>query len=221
MAEQVIGRLLDNKHKWSIPMDRDLFYREQIDAFQQTWSPTMAVSIIDAFLFNESWEIVIQKRAKHKNHNPWLLDKAIGWHIKYGDPVDYTVMIETVEELQCPSIVFKEDEDFEERLNLLSDYLTTIAVMTHIDTDVIMMEKEMKEWTITIANKKYLYFGVYWGKMKNVDKEAMWILYYDFDDLLEEMEQFPAMFTYDLKYYVQKYEKDIRSFIAIIDRLKG
>jgi isopentenyldiphosphate isomerase len=37
----------------------------------------MAVSIVDIILFNESGELIIQKRAKHKNHNPGLLDKTV------------------------------------------------------------------------------------------------------------------------------------------------
>ncbi len=215
-TEQVICWILWNKHKWAITYDRSKFYSEQTKQFLETWKPSMAVSVIDVFLFNESWDLIIQKRSKHKNHNPWLLDKAVGWHVQYWDPIDYTVMVETVEELQCPSLVVKEEEDFEQRLRLLKDYVKTLAIISHVDTDIIMMDKQMKEWTITIANKKYLYMGVYWWRLKNIDKEAMWLLYYTFDDLLEEMKLYPAMFTYDLKYYVEKYEHEIRSFIWLI-----
>ena len=67
-------------------------------------------------------------------------------------------MVETVEELQCPSIVVKEDEDFQQRLTLLKNYTKTLAVISHVDTSTLMMKKEMKQGTITIANKVYLYF---------------------------------------------------------------
>lgn len=216
MSEQIIARFLWNKHKWSIAYDRKKFYEEQVKIFKETWSPTMAVSIVDILLFNESGELIIQKRAKHKNHNAWLMDKTVWGHVQYGDPIDYTVMVETVEELQCPSLVVKEDEDFEQRLRLLKNYTKTLAVISHVDTDVMMMEKQMHGETITIANRVYLYFGVYGGRLKNVDKEAMGILYYNLEDLKEEMKQYPDMFTYDLKYFIKHYEKDIESFIELI-----
>ncbi len=217
--EQVIVWDLENKHKWSFSYDRSDFYEEQTRAFLDNATPTKVVSIVDVILFNESWELLIQKRAMHKNHNPWLLDKTVWGHIKYWDPIDYTVMVETVEELQAPSLVVKDDENFEQRLWLLKNYVKTIAVLSHIDTDTVLMEKEMKEWTIVIANKIYVYFGVYWWRVKNVDKEAMWILYYDFNDLLREIQDHSALFTYDLKYMLKTYEKDIRSFISLIKKI--
>ncbi len=218
MSEQIVAWFLGNKHKWSVSYDRKKFYEEQTTQFKEDWTSTMAVSIVDILLFNETGELIIQKRAKHKNHNPWLMDKTVWGHVQYGDPIDYTVMVETVEELQCPSIVVKEDEDFEQRLHLLKDYTKTLAVISHVDTDTVPMKKELAGETITIANKVYLYFGVYGGRLKNVDREAMWILYYDLEDLKEEIAQYPDMFTYDLRYFVEHYESDITSFIELIKR---
>ena len=218
MSEQIVARFLWNKHKWSIAYDRAKFYDEQKKVFLTDWQPTMAVSIVDVLLFNESWELIIQKRAKHKSHNPWLLDKTVGGHVQYWDPVDYTVMVETVEELQCPSIVVKEDEDFEQRLGLLKNYTKTLAIISHVDTSTVLMKKEMPEGTVTIANKVYLYMWVYGGRVKNVDREAMWILYYWFGDLKDEIAQYPQMFSYDLKYFVSENESDILSFIELIKK---
>lgn len=180
----------------------------------------MAVSIVQIFLINESGEIIIQKRAKHKKHNAGLLDKTVWGHIQYGDPVDYTVMVETVEELQCPSIVVKEDEDFGQRLGLLRNYIDTIAVVSHIDTKIEVLKNIYREdGEIDIAKKNYLFMWVYGGRLKNVDKEAMWLLYYELDDLLEEMKQYPNMFTHDLEFFVHTYEDDIRSFISLVKRV--
>jgi hypothetical protein len=69
-------------------------------------------------------------------------------------------MVETVEELQCPSLVVKEDEDFEERLKLLKNYVKTLAIVSHVDTATVPMEKNFtgSDSPITIANKVYLYF---------------------------------------------------------------
>lgn len=215
-TEQIIAWDLSNKHKWSFPYDRVTFYDEQIVEFKNHWSPTLWVSVIGILIFNESGEIIVQKRAKHKNHNAWLLDKTVWWHVKYWDGIDYTVMVETVEELQCPSIVVKHDENFEERLKLLKNYIKTLAIISHIDVSDVIMERKMKDGNIRIANKMYLYFGVYWWRVKNVDKEAMWILYYSLDDLLNEIQEYPNMFTYDLKYILETHNEDIRSFIDLI-----
>lgn len=214
--EQVVVTNLSNRMKAAKPYDRKKFYEEQVEQFLKHWEPSMAVSIVDIILFNESGEMIIQKRSKHKNHNAWLLDKSVWWHVQFGDPIDYTVMVETVEELQCPSIVLREWENLEMRLHLLKEYVRTLAIISHVDTDIMMMKKQMKEWEITIANKVYLYMGVYWWRVKNVDKEAMWLLYYDFDDLLEEIKKYPSMFAYDLTYFVERYEHEIRSFIWLI-----
>ncbi len=216
MSEQIIARLLWNKHKWSVWYSRSDFYKEQTKQFKEEGEPSMAVSIVDILLFNESWELIIQKRAKHKNHNPWLMDKTVWGHVQYGDPVDYTVMVETVEELQCPSLVVNEDEDFEQRLMLLKDYIKTIAIISHIDTDLVHLNKVIDGEDIKIANRVYLYFWVYAGRVKNVDQEVMWILYYNLQDLKNEIKQYPNIFTDDLKYFIQHYEKDIISFIELI-----
>ena len=216
MSEQIIARSLWNKHIWSISYDRKQFYEDQVKMYQDTGNPSMAVSVVNVLLFNESGELIVQKRAKHKNHNASLLDKSVWWHIKYWDSINYTLMAETIEEFECPSILIQHDENFEERFKLLKDYVKTIAVVRHVDTDIMMMEKQMHDETVTIANKVYLYFWVYGWRLKNVDKEAMGILYYNLEDLKEEMKQYPAMFTYDLKYFIERYETDIQSFIELI-----
>jgi hypothetical protein len=59
---------------------------------------------------------------------------------------------------------------------------------------------------------------VYGWSVKNVDKEAKWILFYELDELFEEFEQFPDLFTQDIKFYFKKYEADIRSFIDLITK---
>lgn len=61
-----------------IPMERKAFYDEQVVAYLKHGRPTRAVEIVNIFLFNEHGELIIQKRSKHKNHNPGLLDKSIG-----------------------------------------------------------------------------------------------------------------------------------------------
>ena len=149
-----------------------------------------------------------------------MLDKSIWGHVTRWDPVDHTVMTETVEELQVPSIVIREDDDFEKRFLLLKDYLNTIALVKHIDTRIFHLKKMMDEGEIVVANKVYLYFWVYGGKVKNIDKEAKGILFYNLDDLKEEMEEYPKMFTDDLHVFIHEYESQMRAFIELITEKK-
>lgn len=200
----------------AIPMSRKEFYKEQIRDFQAIGRPTKAVEIIDIFLFNSEGDIIIQKRSDDKAHNPGMLDKSIGGHVQYGDSIDYTAMVETVQELQVPSITLRTHDDFQKTHSLLSSYLNTIAISKHIYTKIINMEKVVQGEKIYISNKVDLYYGVFDGAVKMVDREAKGIMFYTLDDLKKEISQFPDMFTYDLRYFIEHDEKAIKDFIEEI-----
>lgn len=125
-------------------------------------------------------------------------------------------MVETVQELQVPSIVFNDHDNFEKRFDLLKEYLQTIALIKHIDTKLYMMPKIMKGRIIPIGNMVHLFFGVYGGRVKNVDAEAKGILFYTIDELLMEINNIPQLFTEDLKILLTHYEPQLREFIASI-----
>ncbi len=76
MTEIINSYNLDNLDSL-IPMDRKEFYDTQVKVFQDTWKPMMAVEVVNIFLFNESWEMILQKRSSHKAHNANLIDKSI------------------------------------------------------------------------------------------------------------------------------------------------
>ena len=111
MSEQVSVCTVDSPFK-CFPEDRSAFYTEQVEEFKKKGAPSKAVEIVDVFLFNKSGEFLVQKRSSTKNHNPNLLDKTIGGHVQFGDKPYYTVMIESVQELQTPSIVLNTKEEF-------------------------------------------------------------------------------------------------------------
>jgi len=125
----------------SIPMERASFYKEQIEIFRKTGKPTKAVEVVNIFLFNESGQLIIQKRSSSKAHNPNLMDKSVGGHIVYGDSPHFTVMLETVQELQVPSIVLNNDEDFRKIHILLKDYTSTTAIVKHFATEITSLNK--------------------------------------------------------------------------------
>ena len=86
--------------------------------------------------------------------------------------------METIQELQVPSITLRTAEDFSKTYTLLKDYLTTVAVIRHINTQIIELQKDIKGRIIPILNKVHLYFGIYDGAVKTVDREAKGVLLY-------------------------------------------
>lgn len=215
MSETIITYSLDEKDV-AIPMNRDEFYNEQIEIFKKNKKPTKAVEIIEVILFNEKGELIVQKRSDTKRHNASLLDKSIGGHIQYGDSPDYTVMVETVQELQIPSIVLRTGNDFKKTYKLLSSYLNTIAIIKHIETKFYNSKRIFDSDEITIANKKNIYMGVYDGAVKTVDMEAKGILFYDLEDLKKELKSFPDIFTNDLHFLMKEYGTDMENFVKFI-----
>ena len=210
---EILNTFLLEDPETPIPMDRDEFYSEQIASYQNTGKPTRACEIIDAFIFNTDKQILIQKRSQNKKHNPGLLDKSIGGHVRYGDTPDYTVMVETVQELQTPSIVLKNKADFKKTFELLTDYLTTVAIIRHGSSDIMLLEKQINGSPVIIANKIHVYFGIYDGRTKTVDKEAQGLLSYTLADLDKEMKSIPSLFTDDLHVLIPNLRSVIEEFL--------
>lgn len=217
MSEIINSYSEDNTYKL-IPMDRGLFYKEQVEVFKKDWTPNKYVEVINVLLFNESGEVILQKRSSHKWHNANLIDKTVWWHIVNWDSPDFTVMVETVQELQVPSIVLRTKDDFDKTHDLLSSYTQSTSIIRYIDSQNTVIPKIIKGEKINIWNKTHLYFWIYGWSVKNVDREAKWILFYDYDELLQEMKDFPDIFTNDLKYYLDKYDSQIREFIKNIKK---
>jgi isopentenyldiphosphate isomerase len=199
-----------------IPADRKLFYKKQVELSELGKKPTHAVGVINVFLFNQHGDILLQKRSFDKNHNPGLIDKSIGGHITAGNDPDYTTMIETIQELQTPSLVLSNKQDFLKAFGVLKYYLETTAVLERIATKVLVLPKVIDGKKIDVANMSSIYFGVYNGRVRPVDREAKGILWYSLDELKDEIFRIPEMFTPDLHIYFREYEKEMRDFIKLI-----
>lgn len=204
-----------NDLETAIPMDRDEFYKEQIAVYKKTGKPTMAADIISVLIFNNSDELIVQKRSYDKAHNPGLLDKSIGGHVRFGDSADYTVMVETVQELQTPSIVLKNTEDFKKTHLLLHDYLTTISIIKHSYSKVYIWDRIVNGEKIKMAGKVHAYFGIYDGRTKPVDKEAKGVLFYTLKELEIEMKNSPKIFTHDLQVLLKDLKPEIKAFLKL------
>lgn len=218
MSEIVSTYLLSDPDQ-VVPMEREEFYENQKEIFRKTGKPTRAVEIIDVLLFTPNGEVILQKRAKHKNHNPGLIDKSVGGHLIFGDSPTYTVMSETLQELSVPAFVLNSKDDFSRTYRLLGDYLQTSAVIQFVDSRIANFEKVFGTEKILIAKRYDFYLGVYGGSVRPADKEASGILFYDYDQLKEEMDKMPDIFTADLKFFLIKYEKNIDEFLKGISKV--
>lgn len=188
----------------TIPMDRDKFYENQIKTIKKTGKATMGIETMAVFLFNKESEIILQKWSHLKRHNPYLIDKAIGGHIQYGESSFYTTMVETVQELRVTSIILRIGEDFRKTLSLLlSAYLDNIAIIEELDKGTFQLERIIDGAMHVIPHKVHLYIGVYGGATKPVDKEASGVLYYSLDILAKEIAS-PARKFYQWPTYVFK-----------------
>ena len=197
----------------AMPMSREKFYAEQVAAYTSKGVSTAAIEIIDVFLFNAEKELFIQKRSFQKAHNPGLLDKTVGGHVRHGDTPDFSVMVETVQELQTPSIVLKNQADFTKTLILLREYLDTVAVVMHMGTLLVPLKKVFPEGTMPIMNRVQLYFGIYNGRTRAADHEAKGVLHYTLPELEQEMGKFPAAFSDDLSFFLKEYKQQMVDFI--------
>lgn len=175
-----------------------------------------AVHVVGVLIFNRSGQVLLQKRSLEKRHNPGLIDKSIGGHIVFGDSANYTVMLETVQELLTPSIVLRNETDFGKTLEIMKDYLTTVSIVEHQDKRELTFAKKVNGSEHMVANVLHLYFGVYDGSVKPADNEAAGVLFYNLDDLHKELGANSAIFTNDLKVILSQYNQQIETFIKKI-----
>lgn len=196
-----------------LPMERHKFYEEQLKVITKTGKPSRAVEVIALLLFNKRGEIILQKRSGAKNHNPYLIDKAIGGHIKHGDSPLYTLMVETVQELRVPSIVLRNDDDFKKTYKLLDTYIDSIAVVKELDHGTWNLGRIIDKKNYNIAYNVHLYIGVYSGSTRPSDSEASGILYYNLENLKKEIEEQPDNFTDDLQLFLKNYKEEVDDFL--------
>ena len=195
-------------------MDRAEFYQEQTEVYKKIGKPNRSVEVVNIFIFNSRGELIIQKRSFNKNHNPGLLDKSVGGHLQNNDSLEYTAVVEMVQELQTPSIILKDEVDFQKSYNILKKFLETIALVRYLSTDIINPVKIINDEKIKIANRAHIFLGVYDGRIRPADQEAKGILFYSLSDLMKEMKENSDIFSDDLRIILREHEEDIKKFIA-------
>lgn len=215
MPEMIKIYIRENPGK-ATPVERATFYREEIARSQAGLRVERFVEVIYVFIFTEVGELIIQKRSKEKWHNANLLDKSIGGHVQHGDSPNLTAMIETIQELQVPSIVLENHTDFMRTFDILSEYIYTSALLEYITSEYIESKKIIDWKEVIIWNLAHVYFGIYGWPVKNIDREAKWILYYTIDDLTAEITLHPTIFSHDLSDMLVRYGDQMRAFLSKI-----
>jgi isopentenyldiphosphate isomerase len=193
------------------PYSRKQFYDEQ---FSENNHEQLAVHVVAVFIVTSSGELLLQKRSADKRHNARLIDKTLGGHVTYGDNPDYTVMVETVQELLTPSIVLKNEDDFAKTHSLLKHYLNTVALIKHSESKELKLSKVVGGNTYDVWNVVHMYFGIYDGSTKPADKESAGMLYYKIEDLDKELLATPEQFTDDLKKLFGEYKNDLLKLVS-------
>lgn len=214
MSETIISHPLHNPNH-TAPMEREAFYKEQIAQVKRTGQPSKSISTVAVFLFNLRGELIVQKRDFQKQQNAGLLDKSVGGHIRYGDTPDFTVMVETIQELQSPSIVLANHDDFVKTRKLLKDYLSTVAIIQRIREEEFRFARLINDQAVTLAYDTHLYFGIYDGRVRTADKESKGALYYTLDELKNEMQKSPNTFTGDLQSLLPRLEPELHDFLQL------
>jgi len=220
MGEIITGYDTDD---WinSYPTNREKFYKNSIENHKNKKGVLIAAEIVDILILNKKGELLIQKRSKKKNHNPNMFDKSMGGHVQFGDTVEHTLMVETVQELQVPSLLLNTEKDFENSLKILHQYLNTVALVKKLGIKTRSFTKILDGEKIEVGNKKNFFIGIYDGAVKLVDGEAAGIFWYELPDLKKEIAERPEKFTHDLQYMLEKYEPEIEKFIKLIKKFSA
>ena len=201
----------------TLPMKRTEFYREQIAACRKTGAPTRSIEVVQTLLFTADGELILQKRSRRKQHNPGLIDKSLGGHIRFGETPKYTLMVETLQELEVPSFVLSQADDYKKTFTVLRPFLNNVALTQHIDGPrTYLSTKLIKGEQVTIANTYNFYLGIYSGPIKPADKEAAGILYFGYPKIRHDIREAPGQFTADLKFLLKKYQDEIREFLRVL-----
>lgn len=201
-------------------MERDDFYREQIEVFKKTWKPSKAVEIIQLFLFKPNWDIILQKRADNKSHNPWLIDKSVWGHVDIGIAThpNTIISLETAQELWANITMVDDIFQFVQAYKSFRNVGDAIWIGHLLDTKIHKLQKKIDWESITIASKAHIALWVYWWGMTNKDGEVQAFEFMNFDQLISNIKKDKKnnKYTRELGYYLKTYENDIKNLLSVI-----
>jgi len=189
--------------------DRDVFYSEIKNEFNESGKISKKVKSIRLLLLNSEGRIYLQKRSKIKSENPGLYDKTVAGHVSPGESWNMTVVRECAEELGFPATVLL-DEEFD--CSIASTDLKIIGIFKKID--------ELANFESTRVNKngdKFIqpyisafFIGYYDGAIRFVDGESSGIEVFSLEELNDEIKNNPTKFTEDIKFMIKNYNQYLR-----------
>ena len=210
---EIITTYLLNDLEQPLPMERSEFYASQIKLFKEGKKPNRSAAIVQVLLFGPDKNIILQKRSSDKTHNPGLIDKTVGGHITFGNTPNFTVQVETLQEMQVPSIVLSSEEDFGKTYRLLKNFLNNSSIIQFISSRTTILPKYIDNTITPITNTYHFYLGIYGGSLRPADAEAAGVMFYNFEKLENEIKKMPDIFTEDLKFFLTKYSTEIDLFL--------
>ncbi len=189
--------------------DRKIFYKEIEQEYRKTGKITRKVKSIRILVMNSKGKIYVQLRSNEKERNPGLYDKTIGGHLKIGHTWDLTVVKECHEELGFPAVVLTDDE-------FRAAYKTTdlriiglLRKLEHMENFVSINNLNGERFEQPFITTFYL--GYYDGPINFCDGESTGIRVYTVEELKAEIKKTPELFTDDLKFMIDRFQKDLVS----------
>ena len=134
----------------------------------------------------------------------------------YGRSPLFAIMASTLRELKIPSFVFGKNEDFEETYKLLQAYVNNSAIIQFVDSRVTNFVKTYRNESVVIANKYHLFLGVYGGPIYINKEEVAETALFSPEKLEKERSAHPEIFTKDLQFFLDEYDKKINYFLKKI-----
>lgn len=167
-----------------------------------------------ALLLTTEGKLILQKRSKWKGDNPGLWDKSIGGHSFQNESFDFTIVRECAEELQIPSTVI-DKKNIKKSLKLIDPNVMAILFLLELDEKDISKRKEVsgKEWQEPAKTAYYL--GYYDGPIRFRPIETSGFRISTLEEVKKEMKDNPQLFTKDIFYILDKWNKIIKSIKEI------
>lgn len=90
-------------------------------------------------------------------------------------------MVESLQEIITPSIVLRNQTDFERTRQILKDYRGIFALVKHVQVSEIIFQKKIDGKDFADSNVVHFYFGVYDSSTKPANQKDSRIFYYQID----------------------------------------
>jgi isopentenyldiphosphate isomerase len=193
---------------------------EAHNVMKQQFSQTGKVQIkhrdVKLILINSKGRIILQRRSKWKGDNAGMWDKTIGGHVSADDSYDLAMLKECAEELGIPATVV-DVKEFESAIK--STDLNVVAVLSKLSyLDNFQSSRKAQGGANWVEpSMTQFYIGFYDGAIRFIDSESSGIQVFSKEELKQEIDENPELFTEDVKYVLEKF---IGRINPITDKLK-